>query len=184
MEAVLSDGSDVAEAESEKSIVLIENPAVFLCRICMIPLADSGDCIGRVERDNLYLLKAVTENVDIDETKSVSSYQLDDFSTLQVLYCRSCSSSIGALYVATPRHLDYKRNMFNINTSAVTCYYFDNSNKQRAGMNEQSVTLPTISYMEEELKKCRMVFGCCERAVEEIESKLFESSETPLEKVQ
>lgn len=59
MEAVLSDGSDVAEAESEKSIVLIENPAVFLCRICMIPLADSGDCIGRVERDNLYLLKGV-----------------------------------------------------------------------------------------------------------------------------
>ncbi|XP_066451134.1 protein Mis18-alpha-like isoform X4 [Eleutherodactylus coqui] len=149
-----------------------EGQTVFLCSSCRMPLADSGDLVGRTDDDNVILLKAVTENVEIDENKAVSSYQQDAFSTVRVLRCKGCSSTLGALYVATPLTLDHKRDLFNLNAVAVTCYCSSNSRKQTSRMDQKVVNLPTIPFMEAQLKKCRTRFGSCERALTDIEKKL------------
>ncbi|XP_066451132.1 protein Mis18-alpha-like isoform X2 [Eleutherodactylus coqui] len=172
-----------------------EGQTVFLCSSCRMPLADSGDLVGRTDDDNVILLKAVTENVEIDENKAVSSYQQDAFrlegnclvfrkndlrrlhvkchswkknalrgneallptvvqpNTVRVLRCKGCSSTLGALYVATPLTLDHKRDLFNLNAVAVTCYCSSNSRKQTSRMDQKVVNLPTIPFMEAQLKK-------------------------------
>ncbi|XP_075720528.1 protein Mis18-alpha-like isoform X3 [Rhinoderma darwinii] len=108
-------------AEAEISNAVTENPVLVLCSSCRVPLADSGDLVETPEGANVILVKAVTADVEIDEEKVVSTYEQDVFSTLQVLYCKGCNSPIGALYVSTPRHLDYKRDLFNLDPRAVNC---------------------------------------------------------------
>ncbi|KAM3929853.1 protein Mis18-alpha-like [Leptodactylus fuscus] len=169
----------MAEPDSDISSGEAGGLVLYLCSSCRLPLADSGDCIQGQEDDKLIRLRAVTENVVIDENKVVSSYEQDAFSTVKVLYCKGCSLAIGAFYVATPERLDHKRDLFNINKSAVVSYCFDNPNKQRTTTFLKSVYLPNAVYMEEQLKKCRTIFGFCERGVAEIEEKLLQSSTTP-----
>ncbi|XP_040283266.1 protein Mis18-alpha-like [Bufo bufo] len=159
----------MAETSHEESASLdgVDCPALYLCKVCRMPLAESEDLSSRLEGDKAVLLKAVTEHVWIDENKAVSTYEVDLFSTVQVLYCKGCSAVVGTLYVATPVLLDFKRDLFQLNTSAVTCYCLNNPQKQR--MVRVSEELTTVPYMETQLKKCRTVYGFCEQAVTEIE---------------
>ncbi|XP_056423146.1 protein Mis18-alpha-like isoform X2 [Hyla sarda] len=169
---------DVTVQEGEGSSDPAVDLAVFLCRKCKLPLGDTGDWVEKAENGDI-LLSAVTENVKIDVNKAVSSFIHDAYSTVQTLQCKGCKSIVGALYIATPEHLDYKRDLFILNTSVLNCYFFANAHKQRAKINQTSVNLPTIRYMDEKLKKCKQLFGACEREVTEMEKKLFQSSENP-----
>ncbi|XP_075720527.1 protein Mis18-alpha-like isoform X2 [Rhinoderma darwinii] len=60
----------------------------------------------------------------------------------------------------------------------VFSYCFDNPHKQRTRMNQKSVNLLNVPFMETQLKKCRTVLGVCERSIKEIEG-LFQSSGRP-----
>ncbi|XP_056423145.1 protein Mis18-alpha-like isoform X1 [Hyla sarda] len=111
---------DVTVQEGEGSSDPAVDLAVFLCRKCKLPLGDTGDWVEKAENGDI-LLSAVTENVKIDVNKAVSSFIHDAYSTVQTLQCKGCKSIVGALYIATPEHLDYKRDLFILNTSVLNC---------------------------------------------------------------
>ncbi|CAN2391553.1 hypothetical protein PRIEUP_LOCUS1593, partial [Pristimantis euphronides] len=167
----------------------IDRPILFLCKTCKLPLADSGDCVGKDER--LIRVTAVTENVEINEEKAVSTYELDDFRcvfysvpvlghvygpcqsqsymadevekrhgsdlailcTVQVLYCKGCTSAIGTFFVATPLHLDHMLDLFVLSAPTITCYCFDTAFKQRIRLYQKSADMRNVPYLESQLKK-------------------------------
>ncbi|XP_069820235.1 protein Mis18-alpha isoform X2 [Dendropsophus ebraccatus] len=165
----------MAEGTSDVCGELKDGPALFMCSSCGKPLADSGDWVGEAEGGDIILVKAVTTNVKIDACKALSSYELDAFSTVQVLYCEGCSNVIGALYLATPQSLDYKRDLFSLNTSAINCYYFGKAPKRK--IQTEPRMLPTVTLMETQLEKCKTMFGICEKTVAEMEKKLLQSND-------
>ncbi|XP_071983758.1 protein Mis18-alpha-like [Engystomops pustulosus] len=171
--------AEVTASETKISNEAPASPALYLCSNCSLPLGDSGDYTAQAQDKDIIQLKAVTENVEIEENKAVSSYKLDAFSTVQILYCKGCSLTLGALYIATPDHLDYKRDLFNLNSSAVTCYRFDNPHKQTRKIVKNAVKLPSISYVEAQLQKCKTMLGFCARGIAQIDKKLSQSREKP-----
>ncbi|XP_073401237.1 protein Mis18-alpha-like isoform X1 [Dendrobates tinctorius] len=154
--------ADMADAASSA-----EDHVVFMCACCNLPFGDSGDQQESSDDENLIFLKGVTTNVKINTNKEASEYDLDFYSSVHVLLCNGCSTGIGLLYTATPRHLDYKRGMFILNKNAMTCYSFNNSSKCR--LPQEQVNHPTVSYMDKQLKKARMMLGNCTRSLSELE---------------
>ncbi|XP_073528904.1 protein Mis18-alpha-like isoform X2 [Phyllobates terribilis] len=160
----------MADSLSEAGSAEAEDHVVFMCTACGLPFGDSGDLQEDLNEENIILLRGITNNVEIDATKAVSSYNLDCYSTVQILYCKGCSASIGTLYISTPRHLEYKRELFSLNRCAITCYSFNEASKQRARGPQDQVTYSTVSFLETQLKKCRTVLGHCARSLSLLEN--------------
>ncbi|XP_063773871.1 protein Mis18-alpha-like isoform X2 [Pseudophryne corroboree] len=128
-------------------------PTVYMCGQCRLPLGDTDDRVGSHPEDTIVLLKAVTMHVNIDMDKQLSSFPNEVGSVLCKLHCEGCNSVVGRFYTATPRHLDYKRDLFSLAVSATKSYTFGIADKQVVNDCEEPKTLNTFETLQQQIKK-------------------------------
>ncbi|KAK6486688.1 protein Mis18-alpha-like [Huso huso] len=145
-------------------------PAVFLCCQCKLPLGDSFSRMRSEDEVGLILLKKTTNNV-VAGNETCLSTQNDEHSCLFLtLSCGGCSLELGRLYTCTPKHLDYKRDVFCLNVKSVESYVL--------GFTPQTV-LPDEDdkpesrvCVEAEMEKIKAVVVTMEKRLSTLESKV------------
>ncbi|KAM5164878.1 protein Mis18-alpha [Mantella aurantiaca] len=142
---------------------------VFLCATCRLPLGDSSDWDGRVCKEGVFHLKAVSENVGNESEPIISSFPNEKGCVFQILQCKGCMSPIGRIYLATPRGLDSNVDVFTLNDSAVTMYSLGSARKQVVSPCDAPITLEKCHVFEDEIKKCKQVLGSLQKKVETME---------------
>ncbi|XP_041439332.1 protein Mis18-alpha isoform X2 [Xenopus laevis] len=128
-------------------------PVVFLCSHCRRPIGDTYSWMGSDMGDQCILLKAVSEYVSVDQVQIVSKATSDYGCTFETVSCSGCSSVMGKIYRCTPKHLDFKRDLFSLNIDAVDSYILGSADKQAVLEIEEPVTLGVRAALEEEIEK-------------------------------
>uniref|UniRef100_A0A8C8SD80 Protein Mis18-alpha n=1 Tax=Pelusios castaneus TaxID=367368 RepID=A0A8C8SD80_9SAUR len=104
-----------------------ELPMVFLCAGCKRPVGDTLSWVANDEENGCVLLRSASLNVSVDKEQKLSSRPGD---MIETLFCNACSMFLGNIYRCTPKHLDYKRDLFCFNLDnwakpvrdRMTCY--------------------------------------------------------------
>ncbi|OCT93834.1 protein Mis18-alpha [Xenopus laevis] len=148
-------------------------PVVFLCSHCKRPVGDTYSWMGSDMGDQTILLKAVSEYVSVDEVQIVSKVASDYGCTFETVSCSGCSSVMGKIYRCTPKHLDFKRDLFSLNIDAVDSYILGSAHKEAVLEFEEPVTLGVRAAFEEEIEKTRAVLNVLQSRVSTIEAHMF-----------
>ncbi|XP_072265431.1 protein Mis18-alpha [Pyxicephalus adspersus] len=157
-----------------------EDITVFMCGKCRLPLGDSSDWDGRIRKEGVVHLNAVSENVCCpnDSEGVISSFPNETYCVFQILQCKGCGSPIGRIYVSTPKTMDSKVDVFILNLSAVTTYTLGSAKKQVVPQYDIPLTLEKCHEFEQDIKKCKQILGVLQRKVETLQSQL-ESQDSP-----
>ncbi|XP_003341215.3 protein Mis18-alpha [Monodelphis domestica] len=147
-----------------------EMPCVFLCSRCQRPLGDSLSWEGTDFEGNFFFLNAVSANVYVDKEQKLSTRKNEYGCMIETLSCNGCSLNIGQIYRCTPRHLDYKRDLFCFDVSSVDGYVLGSAENEAVPENEGPVTLDKQDVMESILKKLQVIMHGLELRVSLVES--------------
>ncbi|KAE8621630.1 hypothetical protein XENTR_v10004902 [Xenopus tropicalis] len=156
-------------------------PVVFLCSHCKRPIGDTYSWMGSDMGEQTILLKAVSEYVSVDKVQIVSKVSSDYGCTFETVSCGGCSSVMGKIYRCTPKHLDFKRDLFSLNIDAVDSYILGSADKQALLEYEEPVTLGVRAALEEEIKKTRTVLNVLQSRVSTIEAHIGKELGSPLD---
>ncbi|KFO21598.1 protein Mis18-alpha isoform X1 [Fukomys damarensis] len=160
------------KAPSEEEAAEVENPLVFLCSGCRRPLGDSLSWVAGQEDTNCILLRCISCNVSVDKEQKLSKWKNENGCILETLYCSGCSLHLGYVYKCTPKHLDYKRNLFCLSVEAIESYTLGSSEKQIVSEDKELFNLESRVEMEKSLKQMEDVLKALQTKLWEIESKL------------
>ncbi|KAM6161939.1 protein Mis18-alpha [Erethizon dorsatum] len=161
-----------AKARSEAEAAEAESPLVFLCSGCRRPLGDSLSWVAGQEDTNCILLRCISCNVSVDKEQKLSKWKNENGCILETLYCTGCSLHLGYVYRCTPRHLDYKRNLFCLSVEAIESYTLGSSEKQIVSEDKELFNLESRVEMEKSLKQMEDVLKALQTKLWEVESKL------------
>ncbi|XP_053561948.1 protein Mis18-alpha [Bombina bombina] len=148
-------------------------PMVFLCSKCKRPLGDTYGWMGSDMEDHTILLKAVSTYVAVEKVQIVSKVSSDYGCTFETVFCTGCTTTIGKVYKCTPKHLDFKRDLFCLNIDTVDSYILGSANKQAVSEFEEPITLDARAALEEELEKTKAVLSALHSRVSTIEAEVF-----------
>ncbi|XP_063773867.1 protein Mis18-alpha-like isoform X4 [Pseudophryne corroboree] len=149
----MEDVTDDSQGNMSTYIRQCSKAAIYLCGKCWRPLGDTQDFVENNVGDCLILLKAVTDQVEIDPRMQVFTLPNEVGSTIQILRCKCCSSTIGRFYSKTEKHLDYKCGLFGLDWSAIKRYILGSADNQLMPEGEAPITLYKYDLLEKEMKK-------------------------------
>ncbi|XP_059822200.1 protein Mis18-alpha isoform X2 [Hypanus sabinus] len=132
-------------------------PVVFLCSQCRLPVGDSLAWAGANPKENMIYLKSVTNNILVDKEQKVD--------TADESGC-GCSLSLGRMYLSTPAHLDFKRNIYCLAVAYIESYVLGSTTKaELVDDSKKPVVLETQAEVLGELAKAQLGFRVMDNRV-------------------
>ncbi|XP_039630937.1 protein Mis18-alpha [Polypterus senegalus] len=148
-----------------------EAPRVFCCGRCRVVLVDSVTWIGNDQEETAFVFTGVNHNVHIKGKKLISGIVETNGCVFFPLVCDGCFSTVGKIYKATSKDLDYKKNLFLLFANAVTSYQLGSTNENFLKYDtEDPVTLEHVSYLRMEIKKMKEVLLALDSRLSALES--------------
>ncbi|XP_078514535.1 protein Mis18-alpha [Lissotriton helveticus] len=167
------ESTDTSKVTDKSSLASPEQlPLVFLCSACKRVLGDSAGWMESDVEDQSVMLKVVSPFVVKDKEPKVSTASQDNCCMIESLFCSGCSSCIGKMYKSTPRHLDFKRDLYCLDVDAIDSYIIGSTTLQEVPEKDEPLTLEKRSDLEEELEKANAVLKVLQNQISALQARI------------
>ncbi|XP_078540101.1 protein Mis18-alpha-like [Lissotriton helveticus] len=147
-------------------------PLVFLCSVCKRALGDSAGWMQSDVEDQSVILKVVSPFVVNGKEQKVSTAPRDKCCMIESLFCSGCSTCIGKVYKSTPKHLDFKRDLYCLDVHAIESYAIGQTTLQEVPEEDEPLTLEKRADLEKELEKANAVLKALQNQISALEAEM------------